>query len=150
MIALDLVTRQTIAVILGLIGKKFEVKEAKKEKEQGDQGQDPKLDLKERREEGAQAIALGQATTQGQTSTGIGENDQGKIRYNFEYNLGAISKLPFCSVNPVYLLFLSIKFVQNLTDLTLEALPIQVAEALLRQARHPQDLFTGNNILKNR
>ena len=79
MIALDLATRQTIAVILGLIGKKLEVKEAKKEKEQGDQGQDPKLDLKERREEGAQAIVLGQVTTPGQTNTAIGENDQGKI-----------------------------------------------------------------------
>lgn len=111
MIALDLVTRQTIAVILGLIGKKFEVKEAKKEKEQGDQDQDPKVDLKERREEGAQAIALGQATTQGQTSTGIGENDQ---------------------------------------DLTLEALPIQVAEALLRQARHRQGRYTGKDAEKGK
>ena len=81
MIALDQATRLMIAVILGLIGKRLEAKEVKRENERGDQDRHLKKDLKEKKGDGAQATAQVQATILGQTNMDDGEIDRGKITY---------------------------------------------------------------------
>lgn len=111
MIALDQATRLMIAVILGLIGKRLEVKEVKKENELEDQDQHLKVDRKEKKGGGAQATVQVRAMTLGQINMDGRENDQ---------------------------------------DLTLEARPTQVAEALLQQVHHQPDLFTGKDVEKEK
>jgi len=76
MIALDQAPRLMIAVILGLIGKRSEVKEVKKENEQEDQDRHLKVDLKRKKGDGAQATVQVQATTLGQTNMDDVENDR--------------------------------------------------------------------------
>ena len=79
MIALDQATRLMIAVILGLIGKRLEVKEVKKENGLEDHDQHLKVGLKEKKGDGAQATVQVQVMTPGQTNMDDGENDRGKV-----------------------------------------------------------------------
>ena len=70
-----------IVVILVRIGKRYGVKEAKKEKELEDQGLGPKVKPKERKvEEGVPPIVLTQVTTQGLRNIESIKKDQGNIQ----------------------------------------------------------------------